>query len=214
MNNIQASLLQICDTQVSHGIAIHNLSQQITALQITSVTQQKVADRNVNCEALKKQIQLTWSDNLRQRSKAFANFIKSKEKAELYENWLTESPDYLPLKFRPKTIAGNNTTIADLRMKEAKSAYKSEVQILRTYALTHENRVHEIDQQMKLAIEDIAEITENDKSALLEWWKKETSEKEDLDRQRWQKRAAFLTKKKQEAEENSVTMFVTKTWDE
>ena len=45
---------------------------------------------------------IIWKERMNQRKIVHWHCLQNAAKAQLYNDWVTESPDYLPLKYRPK----------------------------------------------------------------------------------------------------------------
>ena len=149
----------------------------------------------------KTKLQPEWDDLLNQYAKAFLNRQKCAEKAELYKEWIAETPAYLPLKFRPK--ADINPAIQKLRLEEAQNAYRSEAKALCEYAKSHDDRINLLNDKMIKTIQSAS-----DSIALMELWTEDKKIKEDRAQSRWNTRKAFLIEKRNDALVNKESMAV------
>ena len=163
----------------------------------------KSEEKDAACSAIKVSMERVWKDLLNRRSLTFEHYHKCLEKAKLYEEWITTSPEYIPLKFRPKAIVGNNKTVEKLRVEDAKKTYRTDVQLLMTYAASHQERIQATDELIVSAMKEHTE-DESHIELLKQWWEKDVSEKEGVAKERWQKRKQFLIEKKEEYEKNPV----------
>ena len=191
------------------------LNQQISELNDRLLRDKRDNLLKEKCNRLKHKISMTWRDTLNKRKQAYLNHLKNKSKADLYEEWLTSTPNYIPLKFRPKAIIGNNQRVAELRIAEAMSSYRTAVQTLRVYAETHQERCSFFDSLMADCIDKISE-SDDERNLLKERWEADVHNNEVISLQKWEKNRNFLISKKKESEESADpnNMFVTKTWDE
>ena len=144
---------------------------------------------------------------MNQRKISYWHCLQNASKAELYKDWQTNSPDYLPLKYRPKVNATDSDLILLLKSEEAEQKYADEIDIMRHYSRQHEERVLEIDEEIKTDIDGWS-FSEEEQSCLLELWSAETRKNEIISQQLWDKRLDFLTKKKKEEEEMQNVRFI------
>lgn len=165
------------------------------------------------CRAIKSTITLKWDDALKNRDKFYRNFIKNEKKSELYKDWTTNSPEYLPLKYRPKRIPGETPTFTEARINEAKLKYTNDCTLMKEYASTHKERFLKHDDEMKTEFRQLSE-NEDQYSMLIEQWTRETKKNESRAHQLWSRNETFLKKKKHEDEQSSNTNLADITWSE
>ena len=165
------------------------------------------------CRAIKSDIILDWDSNLKSRNKFFRNFVKNNRKAQLYDDWATKSPNYIPFKHRPKRIPGEMEKHRTARIEEAKRKYSTERELLKGYAQSHLDKVKEID---KRTAELFRSKVDNDHqySLLIEQWEKETRKDESRAQLLWTRNENFLKKKKHEDEQQGNGALVDTTWSE
>ena len=162
---------------------------------------------------LKNKISLKWQDSLKQRRKSHWNYIKNENKASLYEEFLKQSPEYLPLKFRPKRIPNESESATNARIQQAQQSFKASIVVLKTYASDHLKKRDEVDKHiMELLASNADNIDE--KSTLIEWWNNDTTKEEAISAQMWERDAAFMKKKKQEDIEQGTERMTTKLWSD
>ena len=149
------------------------------------------------CNRIKHSIGLQWTQSLNQRKKFYGNFVKNYRKANLYKDWMNSSPDFLPLKYKPKRIPGETASYTKAKIAEAKQRYKNDVEQMLEYSKIHQGRVAATDKTVSELIERSCQ-TEEEESTLKQIWKDETSEQELKVAQAWLKTERFLARKKHE----------------
>ena len=154
---------------------------------------------------LKDDLQPDWNQKLKNFASAIFNKTKCEEKAELYKKWIEDTPDYLPLKFRPIKLKNGNPSVETIRMKDAQHTYRSEVQSLLAYAESHNSKIQLIQQEMKCIIEASTDIIMQ-QDALLRIWNHECEVKQETSLSRWANRKKFLIEKREEALANGIEM--------
>ena len=199
---------------------VQDLSQT-TAMSTLSL--QKIADYNKNkvesetvqecCQNLKSEMALRWSSRLNTRKKHYWNFVKNKAKAELYSNWQTSTPNFIPLKYRPKRISGETPEFTTRRLSEAKLRYKNDTEQMMIYAQTHHARATEVDEKMFSEIQETCSDPAVQEK-LLQDWHADTYKEESVSNQVWLRHEQFLRRKKREDEEKMCTLLTTHTWEE
>ena len=147
-----------------------------------------------------------------QRKKSYSNFVKNYRKAQLYKDWIESSPDFLPLKYKPKRIPGEIPSYTTAKIAEAKQRYINDVNVMLEYSKIHQARVKTIDKTMLDLIKDSC-TNEDETSALSQIWKDETSEHEMRAAQAWSKTERFLTKKHEDGLKNQ-NVLTDVSWDE
>lgn len=179
---------------------LDNITKMINYSQTTTASATNTTNASSSATG-KTKLQPDWDDLLNQYAKAFLNRQKCAEKAELYEEWIAETPAYLPLKFRPK--ADINPAIQKLRLEEAQNAYRSEAKAFCEYAKSHDDRINLLNGKMIKMIQSAS-----DSIALMELWTEDKKIKEDRAQSRWNTRKKFLIEKRNEALENKESMAV------
>lgn len=151
----------------------------------------------------------TWKELQNKRRDAFTKHNRNQELAVLYEEWQSESPDYLPKKFRPMKIRGNNSEVAEIRMNEAKSSFRSEVKMLKAHANNHLERLSTINEQAKDMI-NRSSGEDQCRETLYEKWSKESHDAEENVREKWISKRTYFIKLKEDDLANGVPMEKTK----
>ena len=132
---------------------------------------------------------------MNQRKKFYSNFVKNYRKHKLYKNWLESSPDFLPVKYKPKRVPGEIPSLTELKINEAKQRYTNEVNLMLEYSKIHQARVAAVDQEINELLKNSCQ-SEEETNILQEWWRDETAEQENKMAQAWLKTERFSTEKK------------------
>ena len=104
---------------------------------------------NTEVDKIKEAIKQTWNQRLIKRRFAFWNFIKNKNKAEVYTSWINSNPIVVPRKFQMKQILNENEAHRKIRERLALESFNGEVELLTLRALPNEDKLKKIDQEMK-----------------------------------------------------------------
>ena len=150
---------------------------------------------------------------MNQRKKSYSNFVKNYRKAQLYKDWMESSPDFLPLKFKPKRVPGEIPSYTNAKIAEAKQRYYNDVNLMLEYSKIHQARAKATDKSMLELIKNSCE-NEDEISTLSQIWKDETTENEMRAAQAWLKTERFLTKKKHEDGLKDQNILTDISWDE
>ena len=156
---------------------------------------------------------LEWSQNLKIRKKHYWNFVKNKAKSALYSRWQQTSPKYIPLKYRPKKIAGETLHYTESRIKEAHLHFTNDISLMNEYSISHFEKMKEIDKTMTKLISGICSKPE-DAERLLKDWHSDTAKEENVSLQVWSRHENFLNRKKHEDELRNCTQLTNMTWRE
>ena len=165
------------------------------------------------CECLKVGISLQWSQNLKTRKKHYWNFVKNKAKSNLYSRWQQTSPQYIPLKYRPKKIPGETLHYTDCRIKEAQLKFTNDISLMIEYSKYHFDKMKEVDNNMMNLISKICSNQEEEEK-LLKDWHSDTTREEEISLQVWSRHENFLHQKKHEDELRNCTQLTDATWKE
>ena len=76
---------------------------------------------NDECQKLKKENSVKWKDIMNRRKKSYWHCLQNFKKADLYSNWVQDSPSYLPLKYRVKVNSSDSETATQHKIEAAKS---------------------------------------------------------------------------------------------
>ena len=165
------------------------------------------------CNRIKHSIGLQWTQSLNQRKKFYGNFVKNYRKANLYKDWMNSSPDFLPLKYKPKRIPGETASYTKAKIAEAKQRYKNDVEQMLEYSKIHQGRVAATDKTVSELIERLCQAVEEE-STLKQIWKDETSQQELKVAQAWLKTERFLSRKKHEDGLRNEITLTNISWEE
>ena len=150
---------------------------------------------------------ITWKLKLNQRKISYWHCLQDSAKAEQYNNWLTESPDYLPLKYRPKINETDSDFLLQMKSEKAHQKYINDLDLIYEYLYQHEEKIPEIEADVKTVIEEWT-LGEEENSCIQDIWTAEVKKNEKISQQLWKKRSDFLLKKKREEEERADTRFI------
>ena len=207
-----AEKIDLVSSNLVHLQTTNCPSTSITEKEVNSIVDTVVEERNKElseifleekkqkslvelCTRVKRRIALQWTQCLNQRKKFYNNFVKNYRKAHLYTDWIESSPDFLPLKYKPKRVPGEISSYTDAKIAEARQRYKNDVNLMLEYSKIHQARVTNIDKTMHQLIESTCR-NEEEASTLSQIWKDETSEQEMRAAQMWLKTERFLSRKK------------------
>ena len=165
------------------------------------------------CTRIKRNLSIQWIQATLKRRKFYKNFVKNYKKHQLYTEWMESSPDFLPLKYKPKRIPGETPNFTDARIREAQQRYKNDVALMLQYSKTHQARVSAVDEEITQLIKDSCE-TDEEVSTLQDIWRDEAAEQEMRAAQTWSKTERFLTRKKHEDQVKNDTTLTSMSWDE
>ena len=187
--------------------------EETIALAKIILEEKKTRSVREQCRKVRRKLGLQWTQSLNDRKKFYRNFVKNYRKSTLYKQWIQESPDFIPLKYKPKRIPGEIPTLTAAKIEEAKRRYKNDVDAMTEYSKIHQARVTKIDSEMKQLISQSCE-DEEQATTLQEMWREETLEQEDMAAQLWLKTERFLNKKKHDDENKQEATLVTTSWAE
>ena len=225
-----AEKIELVSSNLVHLQTMNSPSSTITENQISSIVNTVVEERSKElsdifleekkkktleeqCTRVKRTIALQWTQCLNQRKKFYNNFVKNYRKAHLYSDWMESSPDFLPLKYKPKRVPGEISSYTDAKIAEARQRYKNDVNLMLEYSQIHQARVTTIDKTMHQLIESTCR-NEEEASTLTHIWKDETSEQEMRAAQTWLKTERFLSRKKHEDGLRNQNTLTDTSWDE
>ena len=158
------------------------------------------------CRNIKNKIAMYWSRQLAARKKAYWHYHQNSSKSAMYSKWSTEYPDFIPLKFRPKLIHNESPEAAKIRLNQARARYHDDINLLKVYASSHEQKFTSIDQDVNKYLENLSSVPE-EVNILKDWWLAETSRCEHYSIQLWYKKEAWFEKKKSEELNNGEYEF-------
>lgn len=185
--------VNVCDEHSQSGNIV-NQDKSSNILQIL-LEEREINIIKSNCQDIKSNMSLNWNSQLKKRELHFRNFVKNAKKAELYENWISNYPEYIPYKYRPKRIRGELPKFTEARISEAKFKYRTECKLMFDYATHHREKYTDIDHQMKVQFTKDVDKDEYI-GGLVEMWKRDTKENEVRAEQLWSRNEKFLKKMK------------------
>ena len=213
LNNIKQQLDQHFTSTTTNGVQQESEKQEVKYLTNLILEEKRSNITKEQALSVKRDISVFWSNCLNKRKQKFWHSIQNKGKAELYTTWKSESPTYIPLKFRPKLITDELEVARSARISEAKLAYTNSVETMLAYSEQHEKAYSELDNQMHAKIEsksDEPAITE----LLHEWWKADVLKNEAISHQLWEKNMTFLQSKKLLDEEEGIGELTPTLWSD
>ena len=95
-----------------------NLALQSKNEELAEILLKEKHKRTVH-EICTRNLNLQWNQASLQRRKFYKNFVKNYKKHQLYTEWMGSSPNFLPLKYKPKRIPGETPNFTDARIREA-----------------------------------------------------------------------------------------------
>ena len=95
-----------------------------------------------------------WCQAHNQRKKFYNNFVKNYRKHNLHKDLMATSPDFLPLKYKPKRIPGEIASHTTAKIMEAKQPYSNEVNLMLGYSKVHQTKVTAVDEGIGQLIKD------------------------------------------------------------
>ena len=188
-------------------------NDQISQLTILQEATKKEATLVEDSNERKQEIAFQWDQMRKSRKRCYWNVFKNKAKSELYKEWQSNSPDFLPLKYRPKIVGNEPPDITIRRLDEARLRYINDTQIMLSYSDIHSDRVQEIDKKAFAIIASISK-NENEKQQIFRSWKQDAATDEALSRDSWSRHEAFLRRKKHEDTSTKRHQLSDLTWEE
>ena len=152
-------------------------------------------------ERIKQSTIQKWNEALRNRRIQFWNMIKNRNKAEVYLNWLESSPITLPRKLQFREIPDEPEQQRRRREKLAMDQFQAEIDLLQMRGKVNEDRFQNTDLEMEQLLE--SKTQGNILKNVLELWRTECQQEEEISEQRWKKTQAWLEKYKKEFSENN-----------
>ena len=193
-DNIKVMLTNLTDATASLSSSTRDLSDTIEENHAISQVKEE-------CHKVKSTMQVTWKDTMNYRKKAFWHSLQNYGKAKLYTEWIEHtSPDYLPLKYRPRVNDTDYSEATENKIEAAEKRYHEDVNLMQQYHEEHAAKVKILDREMETTIYDKAE-TVNHAQILLNMWYEETEINEAISEELWQKRRQFLNSKRLQEEE-------------
>ena len=156
---------------------------------------------------------IRWNNALKARKQRFWHALMNGNKAILYKKWSHETPDFIPRKFRPKFVQGEDPEITKLKIDRAKQDFRSNIHELETFSKIHQDKLGIIEEDMAQHIIDISPNNEVH-GQLTELWRTEAAENEEKSVQIWNVKERFLNKKRHEEILSNNYLLADETWQE
>ena len=125
-----------------------------------------------------------WYKNLCNRRNQFWLSLRSNNTANVYEEWRNRTPIVLPQKLQIYSINGEPDDQTRRRERQVLDNFQTEWDLLNMRADSHEERYRRIDEEMSSLFSEKA--SERVKEKLLEMWKNETKQQEEISVKRWE----------------------------
>lgn len=190
--NIKTKLMEVSET--ADNI---NLTTKWVDSKITEEQNSKRVEKESNL--LKDEHNVVWKEAMNARKTSFWHGLQNYKKAELYTEWIDSSPEYLPLKYRPKVNTSDSRLAVEQKVKSAKTKYRDDINLMMHYVDNHDENVWDVEERIEEIITEIAP-SEDHKITLLEMWRNEVIINENISRELWNKKYDFFQRKKQEEE--------------
>ena len=130
-------------------------------------------ENKLRAENFKKDNQILWSDTMNARKRSFWKYMQNKSKEELYRSWIQESPEYLPLKYRPRVNPTDDEKVIQQKITSSRQKYAEDITLMASYAEGHAQKTASLDTVIAEEAHrlEIDEVTRQEISTL---WKEET----------------------------------------
>lgn len=200
-----------CPNCESYKNSITALQNEISGIGTMLTDDKRQRHLEVECKKIRSEMDQFWSHKLNKRKMTWWHYVQNLRKAELYVSWKTESPMYIPLKFRPKTIRGECEMATKVRIDQAREQYHKSIDLHRAYADSHLEKCDYIDNEVKVYIKSLTSDTETF-DMISNWWTRDISNNEEFSTQKWTKNEQFLNMKKREDIDNSNVEITDSPW--
>ena len=194
---------------------VSETSEDALVMLNTTLTLQKMAQDsrmetvlNTECQKIIEDNSLVWNRKINKRKIDFWHCLQNGAKAELYDEWLTESPNYLPLKYRPKINENDTEILLEIKSNQAQEKYVQDIKLMQHYSKQHEVKVRNNDSEMAELVEEWTD-SEKHRRGIIKIWEEKCRQNAQYSQQLWTKRSEFLQKKKMEDENDNAFRFVT-----
>ena len=184
----------------------------IQAAELIKSTEEKNRTRE-KAVKLKQENIILWDNALKERKQRFWHTLMNANKSRLYTRWDQETPEFIPRKFRPKLVLGENPEITEIRIGRAKHEFRSNILQMETYSTIHRKKLEVVEESMTQFIADISPTTAV-KEELTELWRMEVAESEEKSVQIWNMKERFLNKKRHDEMLNNSYQLADETWQE
>lgn len=189
--NLSTQLSAISQTVISQENKIDQTADDLSEFYQHWIEEKGTAIQEDQCRIILNRISTTWQDKLNDRKLSYWHYLQNENKAKLYEKWITESPLYLPLKFRPKIINNETPTATQKRVSIARERYKGDIEVMKSYAASHNETFSQIDDEMDGIISSHTQSPAHYK-ILKKWWLEDAIRNAQMSQQLWDKKQNFL----------------------
>lgn len=149
----------------------------------------------------------TWERDLNTRKFNYWNYLKHRNEANTYKEWLMADPPFIPRKFREKPITGEPQEQLEIRRELAVQKMRAEIRILECKATQNEDKYRKIDDTIVEKIHKIKPTVIGEK--LSEMWQTECKTEEEKSKAIWLKKEEWL--KELPRQENTSQSQTTRT---
>lgn len=159
-------------------------------------------------ERIKQSIIQKWNICLRNRRIQFWNYLKNQKKSDIYLSWLETSPITLPRKLQFKEIPDEPEQQRRRREKLAMDQFQAEIDLLQMRGKANEEKYENTDLEMENLIREKSHG--NVQKNLIELWKSDCTQQEEISKARWIKEEEWFEKYKtdfQNSNENTNPFF-------
>ena len=190
---------------------VKQLETSVKNLTDSATSQTAIASEKTAAQKFKAQNQVLWSDSMNSRKKCYWKFVQNDRKSALYERWTEESPQFLPLKYRPRANSTDSPVLIEQKIGQSHRKYRDDITLMKAYAEQHIVRTKKLDKviQEEALGKDLGENVIREIKIL---WEEEAQKNELISLQLWKKRESFLIKKKKEEADTTAQECIFDPW--
>jgi hypothetical protein len=139
---------------------------------------------------IKQSMKYVWNRSLNERKQAYWNYLKFKNTAAIYSEWIKKDNPIIPRKYRPKIIPGEVDEDKDIRRETSLQLFEADIKILKNKSRRYENAFKQTDDEMCAIFEKKSdgEICRN----LKKIWGKECKKEEEKSAAIFEKKLKWL----------------------
>ena len=193
--DLDSIISQLSDTTT----ATKKIEETCETLQSEIRADRRMQQIEQECKSCIEGYAVPWRELLHLRAISYWHCLQNYSKAELYGEWLENSPEYLPLKYRPKVNSSDSQLAMEQKLKAAEQRYRDDIKLMYSYSEEHEEKVDGLDRRAQLLIEEMAESDDHG-TILQQFWYEQTTINALKSKRLWIRRHDFLSKKKEEEE--------------
>ena len=90
-------------------------------------------DKNNDANEFKENNSVFWSDTLNKRKKSYCKCLQNERKSKLYEKWIEDYPQYLPLKYRPRLNPSDSPVLVQQKLASSRQKYVDDIDLMKRY---------------------------------------------------------------------------------